>query len=247
MRAKIGRAAAALLPVDMLRTSLHSCLLAAALSAPLACGGDEDPDPAASTGSDDGLHGDVSTGSNVTASAEDTPPPEETTSGATTTDDEDPSGETGPPATGESSDGGIPAHPCCELGDGPGCAADPDAEACVCATEEGASCCTEAWDEHCVAILEHYECAPVQSPCGASVEAVPWDCDCTTTNVTCVDNPFVSQVTFFEDACSTTHLEALAYVDAYCVSGDDDCMAAPGSCDCTCELDDSPPPNACAE
>lgn len=46
--------------------------------------------------------------------------------------------------------------PCCMAQDGPGCAADPDVEACIC--EVDSFCCEDSWDDLCAAMINVEGC-----------------------------------------------------------------------------------------
>ena len=105
---------------------------------------------------------------------------------------------------------------CCEPNGTPGCG-DAGITACVCAQDD--YCCTNAWDEVCVALVEEYECGPCDSPSGCGdfscdegehCANCPEDCgwcdgDCCTPNGTpgCDDAGIASCVCGQDDYCCT--------------------------------------------
>jgi hypothetical protein len=64
-----------------------------------------------------------------------------------------------------------------------------------------------------------------------------WNCTCSTYDVYCPDEPFVSQLIFGTDACGQTQSDALAISAAACEQGDGSCTVGVGSCDCECTDD----------
>ena len=112
-----------------------------------------------------------------------------------------------------------------------GACPDADVQDCVCAHMP--SCCGAGWSEACASIGVAHNCIP-DGGCPAFETWAEFNCTCSTTDVNCPDDPFVSQLIFPTDACGLTEAEALGFVEAACEEGNGDCEIGAGSCDCSC-------------
>ena len=136
--------------------------------------------------------------------------------------------DTGSPTTNGGSTGGEVGPACCDVSGAP--CPDPDVQACTC--ENMPSCCEGTWGEVCAGIAVANGCIP--EGCPSLDGRTEWNCTCSTTDVSCPDDPFTSQLIFGTDACASDEADALAAVQAACEQGDGSCSVGAGSCDCTC-------------
>lgn len=133
--------------------------------------------------------------------------------------------------SGSESGGVIEGHACCDVSGAP-CS---DAAVLECVCPYMSSCCTGAWGEVCASVAVANGC--LEEGCGTLEGWTSWTCTCSTYDVYCTDNPFVSQLIFGTDACGTTQADALAIVEAACEGGDAECTVGAGSCECECTDD----------
>jgi hypothetical protein len=127
-----------------------------------------------------------------------------------------------------SESGTISGHPCCDVSGG----ACTDLSVMECACQHMPGCCSGAWGEACASVAVANGCLP--EGCGTLAGFTEWSCTCSTYEVSCPDNPFVSQLIFGTDACGLTQADALAIVQAACEQGDGECSVGAGSCECEC-------------
>ncbi len=128
---------------------------------------------------------------------------------------------------GESTGPGIIGHACCDISGAP--CEDPAVRQCAC--DHMPSCCN-AWDESCASVAVANGC--IDDGCSTLDGQEEWQCSCSTTDVYCPDEPFVSQIIFGTDACGLTQPAAMAIAEDACEQGDGECMIGAGSCECTC-------------
>jgi hypothetical protein len=136
-------------------------------------------------------------------------------------------GTTGHPSTsgtsgGSSSDSGGPTEPCCVPSKNPGCAQDPELEACVCLDDP--YCCDTEWDGVCV---------DAAAACGAQCPPPPGHC-CSPQADGCMEPDVVAcvcEANGMEQCCDATSwsaqcAEAAVMLCSACLSGNSCCVTA---------------------